>query len=78
MPSSPRYRLPSTSTLLAFESAARNSSFSQAASELGTSQSAISRHIGDLESQLGARLFERSARGVSPGQISSLVGFVVA
>ena len=65
MPSSPRYRLPSTSTLLAFESAARNSSFSQAASELGTSQSAISRHIGDLESQLGARLFERSARGVS-------------
>ena len=60
-----RYRLPSTSTLLAFESAARNSSFSQAASELGTSQSAISRHIGDLESQLGARLFERSARGVS-------------
>ena len=50
--------------LLAFESAARHGNFSQAARELETSQSAISRHMARLETQLGARLFERSRTGV--------------
>lgn len=54
--------IPSTSALLAFESAARHSNFSRAAEELNTSQSAISRHIGTLESRLGTRLFDRSER----------------
>ena len=59
------YRVPSTSTLIAFESATRLGNFSGAARELGTSQSAISRYIAGLETQLSARLFERSPTGVS-------------
>ncbi len=59
------YRVPSTSVLLAFESAARHGNFSHAARELETSQSAISRHMASLEKQLSARLFERSRTGVS-------------
>ena len=57
--------IPPTSALIAFESAARHGNFSRAAAELGTSQSAISRHMARLETQLGARLFERSRTGVS-------------
>ena len=53
------------SALIAFESAARRGSFSHAARELGTSQSAISRLIARLEDELSARLFERSRIGVS-------------
>ncbi|MDE0391784.1 MAG: LysR family transcriptional regulator [Rhodospirillales bacterium] len=56
--------IPPTSTLLAFESAARHGNFSRAARELETSQSAVSRHVARLETQLGARLFERSRTGV--------------
>ncbi len=51
--------IPSTSALLAFESAARHGHFSRAAEELNTSQSAISRHIAGIEDQLGTKLFER-------------------
>ena len=57
------YRLPLASALLAFESAARHANFTLAARELGTSQSAVSRHIGQLETWLSARLFERSRAG---------------
>ena len=59
------YRIPPTSVLIAFESAARHGNFSHAARELETSQSAISRHMARLEAQLGARLFERTRIGVS-------------
>ena len=59
------YRIPPTSVLVAFESAARHGNFSRAARELRTSQSAISRHIASLERQLSTRLFERSRTGVS-------------
>ena len=58
------FRVPSTSALIPFESAARQGSFSHAVRELGTSQSAISCLIARLESQLSARLFERSRTGV--------------
>ncbi|MEM1197771.1 MAG: LysR family transcriptional regulator [Pseudomonadota bacterium] len=57
--------IPSTSALLAFESAARNGHFSRAADELNTSQSAISRHIAGLEDQLGTKLFERKGGKVA-------------
>ncbi len=60
-----RYRIPSTSILLAFESAARLGNFSQAGLELGTSQSAMSRYIARLETDLSVRLFERSRTGVT-------------
>ena len=59
------YRIPSMSSLIAFETAVRCGSFSGAARELRTSQSAISRHIATLERQLCACLFERSPTGVS-------------
>ena len=59
------YRIPATSALIAFDSAARHGNFSRAAKELRTSQSAISRHIASLERQLSTRLFERSRTGVS-------------
>ena len=57
------YRIPPANALLAFESAARHGNFTLAARELGTSQSAVSRHISQLETWLSARLFERSRAG---------------
>lgn len=54
-----RKLIPSIDNLLAFESAARFESFTQAAKELCLTQSAVSRQIKDLESQIGVRLFER-------------------
>ena len=54
-----RRRLPSTTTLLAFEAAARTLSFTQAAKELALSQSAVSQQIQALEDFLGVPLFLR-------------------
>ena len=54
-----KYRTPSISALVAFESAARLLNFSEAAKELNTSQSAISRHIQGIEGRFNAQLFER-------------------
>ena len=54
------YRMPPANALIAFECAARHGSFTLAARELGTSQSAISRHIDRLETWLSVRLFKRS------------------
>jgi len=51
--------LPSLSALVAFESAGRHGSFTKAAEDLSITQSGISRQIGNLESFLGVRLFER-------------------
>ena len=63
MPSSfdpmPRLRL-----LRTFECAARHGNFSAAAEELGTTQSAVSRAVAELECKLSARLFDRVHRGV--------------
>ena len=59
-----RHRLPPTAALIAFESAARHQNFSQAARELGTFQSAVSRQIATLERATSLRLFERSSTGV--------------
>lgn len=52
--------LPSLSALQAFESAARHLSFTRAAEDLMLTQSAVSRQIGNLETTLGVRLFERT------------------
>lgn len=46
--------------LQVFEAAARLGSFTRAGDELGITQSAVSRQIGELEGRLGLRLFERS------------------
>ena len=59
------YEVPSTGTLLAFEAAARLGTITRAAEERATSNSAISRHIRQLEETLGVVLFERRSRGVA-------------
>lgn len=57
-------RLPSLNALKAFEAAARNVSFTEAAAELFVTHAAISRHIRELEEYLGTKLFTRTGRGV--------------
>src|SRR3954453_10717320 len=58
-------RLPSLNGLRAFEAAARHMSFTQAASELNVTQTAISHQIRRLEEELGIRLFIRQNRALS-------------
>lgn len=48
------------------EAAARHRTFTTAGAELSLCQPVISRHIGDLEAELGVRLFERLLAGVTP------------
>ena len=57
-------RLPNLNAVRAFEAAARHGSFSAAAEELGVTHAAVSRHVRNLESELGVELFERYARHV--------------
>ncbi len=54
-----KYRIPNVGALLAFEAAARHESFTHAARELFLTESAISRQINTLETNLGVRLFVR-------------------
>src|SRR4051812_28573339 len=58
-------RLPSLNGLRAFEAAARHLSFTQAASELNVTQTAISHQIRRLEDELGIRLFVRQNRALA-------------
>src|SRR6201746_1766459 len=58
-------RLPSLDGLGAFEAAARYLSFTQAASELNVTQTAISHQIKRLEEELGVRLFVRQNRALT-------------
>src|ERR1700761_8884961 len=58
-------RLPSLNGLRAFEAAARYLSFTQAASELNVTQTAISHQIRRLEEELGIRLFVRKNRALA-------------
>ena len=58
-------RLPSLNGLRAFEAAARHLSFTQAASELNVTQTAISHQIKRLEEELGIPLFIRQNRALT-------------
>jgi LysR family glycine cleavage system transcriptional activator len=58
------YALPPLNAIRAFEAAARNRSFSRAATELHVTQGAISRHIKTLEQNLNCQLFLRHPQGV--------------
>lgn len=58
-------RLPPLTALRAFESAARHRSFTKAAQELFLTQSAISRHVRNLEDLFGIALFYRDHRAVT-------------
>ena len=57
-------KLPSLSSIRAFECAARAGSFAQAATELGTTAASVSYHVRQLEAQLGLPLFHRHAQRV--------------
>lgn len=57
-------RLPSLQSLLFFEAAARHKSFTGAAQELKSTQSAVSQQIKGLEHSLELTLFRRIYRGV--------------
>jgi LysR family transcriptional regulator, glycine cleavage system transcriptional activator len=57
-------KLPSLSSIRAFEAAARAGSFAQAASELGTTAASVSYHVRQLETQIGLPLFHRHAQRV--------------
>jgi len=50
---------PIMNAILVFQTASRTGSFSAAARALGTSQPSVSRHISNLESHLGCKLFSR-------------------
>jgi len=52
--------------LHAFFTVVKSGSMAKAAEQLGVSQPAISKVIGDLEHTLGVRLLDRSRRGVEP------------
>lgn len=58
------FQLPPLNLIEGFEAAARNLSFTRAASELALTQSAVSRQIKALEERLGVPLFERRARAL--------------
>jgi LysR family glycine cleavage system transcriptional activator len=60
----PRRFLPSLSLLAAFEAASRTGSITNAASELGLTQGAVSRQILALEQQLGVDLFMREKQKI--------------
>lgn len=59
-----RTLIPDLTVLRAFECAARHGNFTQAATELNLTQSAVSRQIKALEAQLGVLLFERVRKRV--------------
>ncbi|HEV7610808.1 MAG TPA: LysR substrate-binding domain-containing protein [Steroidobacteraceae bacterium] len=59
-----KYRLPVLNSLRAFEAAARHQSIKIAGDELHVTHAAVSRHIHNLEVQLGRDLFERHHRKI--------------
>ena len=59
---SPNRRLPSLDRLAVFDAAARHLSFTQAATERFLTQSAVSRQVAALETELGLLLFRRGHR----------------
>jgi len=56
-----------------FHAAAQEGSFTRAGEVLGMSQSAISRQVSALESELGTPLFHRHARGLIPTEEGELL-----
>ncbi|WP_299631822.1 LysR family transcriptional regulator [uncultured Roseobacter sp.] len=74
----PLRHLPPLTRLRPFEAAARHESFSQAANELGLTQTAITKQIGLLEGELGIPLFERRNRAVFLTDAGRRLGRVVS
>ena len=70
--------MPPLSRLRPFEAAARLESFSRAAEELGMTQAAVSKQIGQLERELETMLFERRNRAVYLTPAGQRLGRVVS
>jgi len=70
--------LPPLSALRPFEAAARLESFTQAATELGLTQTAVSKQIQRLEQDLGLTLFERRNRAVFLTEAGRALGRTVS
>lgn len=68
------FSLPPLASLRAFEAAARHGSFTQAARELGMTQSAVSYQIKQLEQRLGVELFRRSGRHIQLTTVGDHLG----
>ncbi|MBY6142160.1 LysR family transcriptional regulator [Leisingera daeponensis] len=66
-------RLPSLNALRVFECAARHESFTKAGEELLLTQSAVSKQVVRLETELGQQLFIRSHRKVTLTEAGQLV-----
>ncbi|MBM0206245.1 transcriptional regulator GcvA [Micromonospora sp. STR1s_5] len=66
-----RNRLPSMTSLRAFEAAARHLSFTRAATELNLTQTAISHQIRNLEELLGTKLFVRNGNAVTLTEVAN-------
>jgi DNA-binding transcriptional LysR family regulator len=60
-----RRRIPSLGALMAFSAAAKHLSVTRAASELALTESAVSRQIAQLETQLGVKLFHRIKKRIT-------------
>lgn len=66
-------RLPPLVSIRAFEVAARHSSFSAAARELGTTAASVSYHVRQLERAVGVRLFVRHPQKVALTDYGAIV-----
>jgi LysR family transcriptional regulator, glycine cleavage system transcriptional activator len=73
-----RRRIPSLSALMAFSAAAKHLSVTLAASELGLTESAVSRQIAQLETQLGVKLFYRIKKRITLTRAGAAYGTSVA
>jgi LysR family transcriptional regulator, transcriptional activator of the cysJI operon len=59
--------------LIVFQRVAQNLSFTKAANELFVSQPAITKHIKELESEYGSKLFERSGNKIRLTEAGSIL-----
>lgn len=66
-----RRKIPSSTSLQAFDAAARHGNFARAAEELSLTEGAISRQIARLESLLNCRLFDRTGSRVKLNPIGA-------
>lgn len=68
-----RRRIPPLNSVRAFEAAARNGSFTEAAKELSVTPTAISHQIRYLENLLNIKLFDRNGRNLSLTQYGTRI-----
>ncbi|MER8395921.1 LysR family transcriptional regulator [Mesorhizobium sp. M1340] len=69
--------LPLLNAMVAFEAAARNGGLTPAAEELNIAQSAVSRHVANLERQLSVALFTRRGNRVMLTEAGSSLALAI-